>query len=74
VAWTSRRQYSAISRYFPAANEIVNVHAGDAVAFGGFDAEGLAVEVKVEAARSAFAAADAVKVSCSARSQCGSTA
>lgn len=39
----------------------VDVAAGDAMCFGGFDAEGFAIKIEVESARRAFASADVVE-------------
>ena len=46
---------------FALGHQRVHVHAGDAVAFGRFDAERLAVKIQVEPPRRAFASAHAVK-------------
>src|SRR5206468_5938844 len=46
---------------FAFGEEIADVHAGDAVGFGGFDAECFAVKIQVEASRGAVASAHIVK-------------
>ena len=45
----------------PLGEELGDIHAGDTLGLGGLDAEGLAVEIEVELAGGALAAADTVE-------------